>query len=132
VSFVRNSYDAWMMLKDHISFQQEEVWCLALNSECGFLGKTLIFRGTVDHCIFHSRDVFRFLISCNASQFVLAHSHPSQNTKPSLEDIEVTKELFDISILIEIPLVDHLILSRSSYFSFRQKGFFTFNRQFGR
>mgnify|MGYP001576008103 FL=1 len=109
-----------MVLKDHISFQQEEVWCLALNSECRLLGKRMIARGTVNSCPIHARELFRYLITMNASQFILAHSHPSMNSTPSPQDFAITNRLVLIAAIMEIPLIDHLIMSENSYFSFTE------------
>lgn len=115
---IRYSHDAWMMLKDHISYDQEEVWCLALNSLCQPVGKHMIFRGTVDSCPLHGRDLFRYLISLNSNQFILAHSHPSGNPGPSHQDFEMTNRISLLAAMMEIHFVDHLILARQCYFSF--------------
>ncbi|MEK6772578.1 MAG: JAB domain-containing protein [Bdellovibrionota bacterium] len=120
MSYIRYSSKVWMVLKDHISFQQEEVWCLALNSECRLLGKRMIARGTVNSCPIHARELFRYLITMNASQFILAHSHPSMNSTPSPQDFAITNRLVLIAAIMEIPLIDHLIMSENSYFSFTE------------
>jgi len=117
---IRSSYDAWLILKDHISYEQEEVWCLALNSISQVLGKRMIFRGTVDSCPLHARDLFRYLISVNSNQFIIAHSHPSQNPSPSSQDFELTNRVSLLAFLMEIHLIDHLILAPQSYFSFSE------------
>ncbi len=122
MTYVKSSLDGWKSLEAEISYEQEEVWCLALNSECRLLGKTMLFRGTVDSCPFHVRDLFRFLISLNSNQFLMAHSHPSSNPSPSPQDFETTNRLMSLSQMMEFHFLDHLILARQSYFSFAESG----------
>lgn len=101
----------------------EEFWVLALNSQKRGIGISRVFKGTVDSCFFHPRDVFRFACNYNASSIIVAHNHPSQNSKPSLQDIEITKKLMAASELLQIPLEDHLIITEKDYFSFADYGF---------
>lgn len=96
----------------------EELWVAALDSQLKVLEKKMIFRGTVDACLFHPRDVIRFLCLQNASSFVMAHNHPSGSLKPSKEDVRLTKKMYQLSKLLEIPMRDHLIICREKYFSF--------------
>lgn len=100
----------------------EEFWVIALNSNLEIIEKKLLFRGTVDRCLIHPRDLIRFLCSQNASAFIIAHNHPSGDPRPSKEDLAVTKKLVMLAMLIEIPMKDHLILSKKGYFSFADTG----------
>ena len=122
MSSIRNSHNVWLVLKNHISHDQEELWCLALNSECQLLGKQMIFRGTVNSCLACPRDIFRYVITMNACNYVIAHSHPSGNADPSLQDIEFTNKLNHLSDFMEINLIDHIIVTRTSCFSFKNSG----------
>lgn len=122
MSSIRNSHNVWLVLKNHISYDQEELWCLALNSECHLLGKRMIFRGTVNSCLACPRDIFRYVIAMNACNYVIAHSHPSGNADPSLQDIEFTNKLNYLSTYMEINLVDHIIVTKTARFSFRNSG----------
>lgn len=100
----------------------EEVWVAALDSQLQIIDKKLIFRGTVNSCLFHPREIIRFLCLQNASSFVMAHNHPSGNPKPSNPDIKMTKKIFELSKLLEIPIQDHLIIAGEKYFSFADSG----------
>jgi DNA repair protein RadC len=101
----------------------EEFWCLALASNLNLIDLKLIFRGTVDFCTIHPRDIFRYACVTNASKLIIAHNHPSGDTDPSLNDLEITNRLVTISKLIEIPIVDHLILTKKNYSSLAEKGY---------
>lgn len=90
----------------------------------------MIFRGTVDTCPLCPRDLFRYLIGLNATGYILGHSHPSMNASPSPADIENTHRLCLVSSMMEIPLLDHLILTQQSYFSFDESGLLRKNELF--
>src|SRR6185312_5767265 len=81
-----------------------------------------LFRGTVDGCFFHPRDVFRYAIVHNASALIVAHNHPSGSPRPSPEDIEITRQLEAAGELLQVPIVDHVIITRRGYFSFLEAG----------
>lgn len=102
--------------------QQEEVWAAALNPQLELIDYQLIFRGTVDACAIHPRDLFRFLIVKNASSFILVHNHPTGDPRPSLYDIQVTQKISRAADLIEISLIDHVIIGTTEHFSFADRG----------
>lgn len=117
-----SSLKSYAVFSKWMSVDVEEVWVAALTSQLHIIEKKLVFRGTVDSCLFHPREILRFLCLCNASSFVMAHNHPSGNPKPSNSDIKLTKKIFELSKLIEIPLNDHLIVAGPKYFSFADSG----------
>ena len=112
-------------LRGLFSWESEEIWILGLSSAKVLVGERMLFRGTVDCCVFHPRDVFRFCCQANASSFLLAHNHPMGEARPSSYDNDVTRRLRRLSLQMEIPLVDHLILSPDGYYSYADAGVFT-------
>lgn len=90
---------------------------LALSSAKRVVGLEMIFRGTVDWCHVHPRDIIRFLCESNASSFIVAHNHPSGETTPSRQDWSFTRRLVSCGDLIEIPLLDHLIVTMKGHTS---------------
>jgi DNA repair protein RadC len=114
---IDSSFKAYQLLKSHIAMVQEEVWLLCLDSELKVLGVDMLFRGTVDSCVLHPRDLIRQLCIRNASSFILAHNHPSGNPSPSRQDLVVTRRINKISKLLEIHFQDHLIITNETYVS---------------
>lgn len=112
-----NSKTANSYLRRVIGFDQEEFWALCLTSKLELISAKLLFLGTVDRCLVHPRDVFRFAMQENASKVMIAHSHPTGSSDPSPEDIRVTDRMVEAGYLVGIPVVDHIILSRSQYTS---------------
>ncbi len=117
---IHSSLHAYQIFKKYLTNEVEELWAMALSSTLDPIAVELIFKGTVDHCLVHPRDIFRFAIKHNASQIIIAHNHPSQDIRPSPEDIKITKKLEYCGVMLEVPLIDHLILNKISYFSMAQ------------
>jgi DNA repair protein RadC len=58
----------------------------------------------------------------NASSVILCHNHPSGNNQPSEADIRLTRKLKDAGLMLDLPVLDHLIIGGDSYFSFADEG----------
>jgi DNA repair protein RadC len=113
---------AFHYLQGRIHPDVEEFWALALNSDKRVLDAQCLFRGTVDACLFHPRDLFRFACLANASTLIVAHSHPSGNPTPSPQDLIVTRQILNAADLMQMPVDDHIILAGDRYFSFADVG----------
>ncbi len=113
---------AYQYFKTRLKSDIEEFWIAAMTCDKKVIASQCLFRGTVDHCLFHPRDVFRFAIRHNASSFLVAHNHPSGSPLPSSEDRAITHRLLSASMIIEIPLLDHIIIGHRAYYSFVENG----------
>ncbi len=78
--------------------------------------------GILNASLIHPREVFNKAILNNASHIVIAHNHPSGDSTPSQDDITTTQRLTEAGKIIGISIVDHIIVSRDNYYSFREKG----------
>ena len=83
--------------------------------------KHLVSMGTVNASLVHPREVFERAIKNSAVDILLAHNHPSDKTDPSDQDIAVTRRLSEAGDLLGIKVVDHIIVAKSGYFSFREQ-----------
>jgi DNA repair protein RadC len=99
----------------------EEFWAVALNPACGVIESRMLFRGTVDSCFIHPRDIFRFGLAHNATSLLVGHNHPSGSSYPSQADCDLTRRLKAAGELLQIPLVDHLIISKIDFYSFAER-----------
>jgi DNA repair protein RadC len=99
----------------------EEFWAIALNSQCQMIHAQMLFRGTVDACFTHPRDVFRFAILHNASTLIVGHNHPSGACFPSQADMQFTNKLKECGELLQIPIVDHVIVTKHEHYSFADR-----------
>ena len=112
--------DAFRRIQPYFEWEQEEVHVIALNARQCVINHRLLFRGTVDSCLIHPRDLFRFLILSNASAFILFHNHPTGDPTPSPTDIKVTQKLVKLSRILEIRLLDHIILTPDGFKSLKE------------
>ena len=122
---LNNSTKAHQAFRELIGSADTERFAVAaLNSECGLISVDVIFMGTVNMCLVHPRDIFRYAITKNAASIIVAHNHPSGNKNASEQDLKITEQLKNAAEIIGIPLNDHLILTKDSYTSMRDEGIF--------
>lgn len=95
--------------------KQEYFVCLTLDGANRLIAKRIITIGTLTSSLVHPREVFADAITDRAASIIVAHNHPSGDTKPSRADIELTKRLRETAKLLGIYLTDHLIVSKNSF-----------------
>ena len=101
--------------------QKEVFVSVLLNSSNQIIREVKVSEGILDACLAHPREIFRIAIAENAQTIVLIHNHPSGNPEPSREDVELTKQLVKAGEIIGIKIVDHIILTYETYYSFAQR-----------
>ena len=100
--------------------QQEYLVCLTLDGGQRLIAQRTITIGTLDAVLAHPREVFTDAIADRAASIIVAHNHPSGDPKPSQKDITFTQQLAAAGQLLGITLRDHLIITRTTHFSYRQ------------
>lgn len=101
--------------------KKEQFYALFLDTKNKIIGEELISVGTLNTSLMHPREVFNPAIKASANSLVLVHNHPSGDVKPSKEDIEITKKLETAGSLLGISVVDHVIVGKNSYMSFKDQ-----------
>lgn len=120
---VKSSKDAFKILKGNLAdLPHEEFWALYLNRAGKVMEKCFVSRGGVSGTIADFKIIFKRGVELLASSIVLAHNHPSGNITPSDEDRKLTKKFNEAAKLFDIHLLDHIIVTDSGYFSFRDEG----------
>jgi DNA repair protein RadC len=117
---LRTQQDILARLSDIRTKQQEYFVCLSLDGGQRLIAQRTITIGTLDTVMAHPREVFADAIADRAASVVAAHNHPSGDETPSQKDITLTQQLVAAGQLLGVPLRDHLILTKTKYFSFRQ------------
>ena len=100
---------------------KEHFIALHLDSKNRLLCLEIVSVGSLNASIVHPREVFKSVLLSSAAALIVAHNHPSGNTQPSREDIELTTRLKAGSELLGIRLLDHIILGDRPY-SFADQG----------
>ncbi len=118
-----SSPDDLIPFVNHFAMNKKEHFlAVTLNGGHNIIQIHVVSVGTINRTIIHPREVFGEAIRENATALILCHNHPSGYCLPSEEDIETTKDLIDASKIIGIPILDHIIIDCSSYFSFKEHG----------
>lgn len=102
--------------------EHEEFRVLLLNRANQVIANVLISKGGLSATVVDGKVVFKHALSHSASAMILAHNHPSGNLQPSKSDIELTNKLKSFGTFIDCPVLDHLILTNSDYYSFADNG----------
>jgi len=102
--------------------KKELFMVLLLNSANVLLRDMRISEGTLNASLVHPREVFQPAILEPAAAILLLHNHPSGEIQPSREDKNITRRLIESGKLLDIPVLDHIIISSEGYFSFKEEG----------
>ena len=101
---------------------REKFICIHFSINNKIISYEVVSMGSLTSSIVHPREVFKAAILANAASVLFMHNHPSGNTEPSIDDIEITKRLCKAGSILGINVLDHLIIAGNDYLSFRQKG----------
>lgn len=122
---IHTKYDAIEIMGKELSTYDREVFCvLNLKSNGSVINMNIVSMGTLNSSLVSPREVFKSSILSNAAYVIALHNHPSGTVKPSREDFMTTKRLYECGKILEIPVIDHLIVSNRSneIFSFAENG----------
>jgi len=100
----------------------EEFWALYLNNSNKVLSKFQISKGGITATLVDVRLLFKKAIEIGAVAIIICHNHPSGKINPSIEDKNLTKKIKLGGMSLDIKLLDHLIITEKSYFSFADNG----------
>ncbi|ACU07847.1 DNA repair protein RadC [Flavobacteriaceae bacterium 3519-10] len=113
------SRDTYNVLSPYLSdLNTEEFWAIYLNQNNRVIGKSRLSSGGINQSVVDVRILFKSALDHLSTAIVIAHNHPSGNLKPSAEDLKITRQITDAGKILNIQLLDHLIISQNSYFSF--------------
>lgn len=102
--------------------RQEHVLCLTLNGAHEVLNVHEISRGLLNASPIHPREVFAPAIADRAAAIILVHNHPSGNLTPSREDLAITRQMVEAGKILDIPVLDHLIVTAKGWLSLKEAG----------
>ncbi|WP_299223857.1 JAB domain-containing protein [uncultured Psychroserpens sp.] len=119
---IKSSEDANKILRKFVNLKRidlkEFYWVMLLSQSNRVLGISEIGSGTITGVATNLKEVYQLVLMTNSSALIVCHNHPSGNLKPSQSDKKVTERLLKLADLIDVTLLDHLIITSESYFSF--------------
>lgn len=101
--------------------KQEHLVALYLDTQNKIIEQKTIFIGSVNRSIASPREILHYAIKNMATSLIVSHNHPSGSIEPSREDNKFTETLRDASDLLGVTLLDHLIVTDSKYYSYREE-----------
>lgn len=121
---ISSSADAYQILKDVFPGidHREYFYILCLNRNNKVLGYSQISVGGLSGTVCDVRIIMQIGLKASASGIILAHNHPSGNTEPSSQDKDTTTKIKEAGKILDIPILDHLIITSESYLSFADEG----------
>lgn len=120
---IRSSNDAYEVLRPYLSdLSHEEFWIILLNRANEVIKCEKVSSGGVSGTVADPKIIFKYALENLASAIILSHNHPSGNLSPSQADKDLTKKLKAAGNNLDIPVLDHLIFTDKTYFSFADEG----------
>ena len=120
---IKGSKDAANYLRPILGdLSYEEFWVIFLNRHNKVIEKQKLSQGGITGTVIDVRLVLKLALEKHATSLIFCHNHPSGNLEPSDADKKITRQLKDAAALMEIPVVDHLIVTQSGFFSFADEG----------
>lgn len=102
--------------------ETEKLFLVLLDAKLRKMSEKIISIGTLNTTLISPREIFIQALKQEAAYIVLLHNHPSGDSTPSRQDINVTQKIKEVSDLVEIPLLDHIIIGDNRYTSFNEEG----------
>jgi DNA repair protein RadC len=113
--------EIWEELRDLRSHKKEHFVIFYLDSRNQEIKRETISIGSLNANLVHPREVFEPAVRNLTAQIILAHNHPSGDPTPSEDDLEITKRLIESGKILGIEVIDHIIVAKNDFFSFKEK-----------
>ncbi|NLC31421.1 MAG: DNA repair protein RadC, partial [Candidatus Moranbacteria bacterium] len=121
---ISSAKDAVAQLQELRTAKKEHLVVLYLNARNQLIHKEIISVGTLNANLVHPREVFKSAIDYLAASIIIAHNHPSGGAEPSDNDLTTTNRLKEAGKIMGIELIDHVIITKTSFFSLKEKNIF--------
>lgn len=120
---ILGSKDAFEVMQPLIGdLPHEEFWIITLNRNNRIHKTISVSEGSVSGTVADPKKIFRLALENNAAAIILCHNHPSGQVQPSKHDLTITKKCKESGIALDMPVLDHLIVTSDRYFSFADSG----------
>ena len=107
--------------KINIDYLQENFLVFYLNTKNNILGSEVLFKGGLNSCLIDPKVIFRKALIKNSNSIIIAHNHPSNDLRPSEEDINSYKELKKIGRILDLNVLDSIIFNKTEFYSLNKE-----------
>lgn len=112
-----------LLMAEMSGFDKEYFRIVNLNTKNQVISVDTVSVGSLNASLVHPREVFKISLKRNAASIILVHNHPSGDTQPSQEDINITKRLCDAGDILGVEVLDHIIIGHNIFLSMKEKGY---------
>ncbi|MBL4745563.1 MAG: DNA repair protein RadC [Flavobacteriaceae bacterium] len=120
---IAGSKDVFVLMKPLVGdLNHEEFWVIFLNNSNKIIDKTQLSKGGLTGTLVDTRLLFKQAIGLLATGIILCHNHPSGKVNPSESDKILTRKIVDGGTTLDIKVLDHVIITEKTYFSFADEG----------
>jgi len=119
---ITSAQEVYEELKSFSTKSQEHFLTITLDGVSHIINTRTVFIGTLNQSLVHPREVFADAIADRAAGIIIAHNHPSGTLEASRADVQITQRLKEVSKLVGIELLDHVILAKDGWYSFSDEG----------
>jgi DNA repair protein RadC len=120
---IRSSREAYLVMKSKLEdLSHEEFWVITLDRKNSVINTYRISEGGITGTVVDVRKILKIALDDKSTGIMLFHNHPSGNLQPSHADIELTKKMTEAGKIMDISVLDHLIITQTSYYSFTDEG----------
>ena len=117
---IQTAQDVLLQVRDIADKKQEYLVVLYLNARHELVQKEVVGVGSLNSLRITPKEIFSHALQTPCASIIVAHNHPSNDPSPSDDDIQFTKRIHEAGEVLGIPLIDHLVVSASGYYSFRE------------
>ena len=111
-----------LLLEEESDRMKEHFWTISLDNGNTVLNIELVSLGTATSVPVEPMEVYSIPLQKKAIKLILVHNHPSGNIVPSHNDEDITDRLIQVGLIMNVPVIDHLIITENSYYSFAESG----------
>ena len=120
---LHSSREAYDYVRSKLEYEtQEKVLVLFMNVRGQLLKEKVVFVGSLTMSVISPKEIFKEALLCNSVGLFIFHNHPSGNSLPSSEDIEITKKIVMAALCFDIHVIDHIVVGKNEYYSFLEHG----------
>lgn len=114
--------DVYEYVRDELEYQtQENLILLLIDIKGSLMRKELVYIGTTSSIPVSIKEIFKLPIKLSSYGFIIVHNHPTGDSRPSDADNKFTKKIMDASKILGIDVIDHIIVGKGEFYSFKNK-----------
>jgi DNA repair protein RadC len=110
-----------LVMPDMAFLDYEQLRVIVLDTKNRVIDNVPLYKGTINSSVLRAAEIFRLAIVRKCTAIIICHSHPSGSLEPSIEDLEVTKQLVEAGKVLDVDVLDHLIIGHHNFMSLKEK-----------